>query len=401
MISHTQNDNTKTGKNGLVRAASKTARKFTSFFSADALPHCISVHLDWLSMMMDCFVPEPQPGQESVHLENDIVLRYLKKGTPTFFHTWAVMWGGEHVAMLHTHSRNELIIKPATAKLEFLNHVLYSSTILPCLKDIIQPAIPGIRNITRMDICIDGANHVHTFLNNYVRQKKNRSYPDLKTLGRWDKENRVRMKGKASLDCKRFQRSNGMYENFKIGSSRKSFTLYNKSTEIDQRSRKEYIRDAWIKAGVDVTQDVYRCELRMSSEALKDIKDFDLLKINDPYYLLQIFKTQTKNFFEFVLFEGDGNVTRARVIDLFEFEKLRVPLLEKIPRKVVEGAYKAMMGIHNAYANILKGAYRTKEQIDQALGWIANEVQLYNLDRWYEKKKPAWIELYQPVKYFM
>jgi hypothetical protein len=391
----------KNGNFGLVRTASKTVRKFTQLFPENDLPQSVSVSLDWLAFTTECLLPAPVPDQKPIWLNDTTVLEYLKRGTQVYNYSYCVYIHGEPVANVHTHSKNEKIIKPGSAKLEILNHVLYSGNVLETLHDVMEACkMPVIKNVSRLDICIDGANHVHKFLNSYVRQHGNRSRPTLKTLGRWDKENRVRHKGKASIDCKRFDKSNGMFKNFKIGSTRKSFTLYNKTTEL-QRSHKQYIRDVWSRAGIDQTGDVWRCELRLTSQSVKEIKDFDLKKINDPNYLLQIFKTQCKNFFEFVLIENDENVSRARVIDLFQFEKLKVPLLEKIPRAIVRGAYKAQMAIHNAYKNILLGYHKTKESIDAALLHISDNLQLYNLDHWYEKKKPAWIEVYQPVKYFM
>ena len=65
---------------------------------------------------------------------------------------------------------------------------------------------------------------------------------------------------------------------------------------------------------------------------------------------------------------------------------MRVPSLAKIPRAIVRGAYKAQMAIHNAYANVRLKYLKTHEQIFAALQHIIDNVQLYNLDHWYEKR---------------
>lgn len=394
MVNDFKKNSVKNGEIALRRTASKTVRNFTGKIGDTPLPQSVSVHLDWLSFMVECTMGEPAPDQGPVWVSENTVLEYEKKGTPIFNYSYSVYIDGEPVAKIHTHGKNPKIIKPGSAKLEILNHVLYSTTVLETLENVmIACKMPIIKNVSGLHIAIDGCNHVWEFMNEYVRQNKNRSRPELKTLGRWDKENRVRMKGKANLDCKRFNRKDGSYSNFKVGSARKSLTVYNKTTELEH-SHKQYIKDSWNKAGIDVSGTVWRCELRLTSQSIKEIKDFDLKKVNDPNYLLQIFKTQCENFFQFILLENDCNVSRARIIDLFQFEKLKVPILEKIPRAIVRGAYKAQLAIHNAYANVRLGFHRTFESLNAALHHITDNVQLYNLDEWYERKKPKWDEMY-------
>lgn len=389
------------GKSEIERTASKTVRNFTGKIGEETLPHSVSVSLDWLSMMCDCLMPEPLPEQPPIWLTDNIVLEYQRKGTPVFNYSYIVYLEGEPVANVHTHTKNKKIIKEGTAKLEIQNHVLYSTSLLDVLdKVMLACKMPAIKNMSGLHIAIDGANHLHPFVNNYVRQSARRARPELKTLGHWGKENRVRMKGKANLDSKRFNRKTGMYDNFKIGSSRKSLTIYNKTSELEH-SHKSYIKAAWERAGIDMSGTVWRCEIRLTSQSIKEIKNFDLKKLTDPNYLLQIFKTQCKNFFEFALMENDENISRARVIDLFQFEKLKVPLLSKIPRAIVRGAYKAQMAVHNAYANILLGFHKTKDSIDAAITHISDNVELYDLQDWYVRKKVDWIAAYQPVKLFM
>lgn len=385
----------KNRKNEVEGRQSKTVRKFTTFFSEDSLPQSVSVCLDWLSFMVECLLPEPAPDQEPIWLTDNIVLEYQKKGTPMFKYSHVVYIDGEPVANVHTHGRNEAVIKPGTAKVEILNHVLGSTTVL-AVKDQVMEAckMMVVKNYSEIHISIDGANHIHEFLNAYIRQNRRiNGMPDLQTLGRWDKRNRVKMKGKANVDCKRFNKGTGMFDNFKIGSTRKYVTVYNKTSEL-QKSHKQYIREMWDRAGLDTSGTVWRVELRMKSGAIKEIKDFDINRIANPHYLLQIFRTQIENFFHFVLIENDTNVSRARYIDLFQFLKIKIPLLDKIPRAIVRGAYKAKMGIHNAYANIKLGYLKKKESLEAALYYITDNVQLYNLDDWYKKKCEQWNLIY-------
>jgi len=373
------------------RTESNTVRRFTSFFRPESIDTRVSINIDWLSIMAECNLPEPDHDAAGLQLSDNCILEHQGHGTPVFKHSYKVYLGGEPVANIHTHSKSEKIIKKGTAKIELLNNILYGVGYLDQLREVMEQTMcTRINNVSEMHIALDGANHIHKFLNLYVKQN-----PTKKDGSRWDESCKVRLKGKANVDPKRLNRSTGLFDNFKIGSIKKYITVYNKTAELEH-SRKEYIREVWKKAEINMESTVWRTELRLKSGAIKEIKDFDLSRIEDANYLLQIFKTQTENFFQFVLMDKDKNVSRARIIDLFQFEKLRIPLLEKIPRAIVQGAYKAQLSIHNAYSHILKGYYKTEESIGAAMVHIQDNINLYNLQRWYNKKIDDWRQIYRP-----
>ena len=390
------NNNDFSAKKTLERTASKTVRKFTGNFGYDSPLQRVAINIDWCSLMCECLMPEPEEGMTAIWLNENTVLEYLGTGSKHFKHKYQVYMDGQPVAKVLTHTWNKKIIKEGTAKVEIDNHVQYSTSLIEVIENVmIACKMPVIKNISELHIAIDGANHMHEFMNRYMWQRRDRvGMPIMDNkIGRWESGCRVKLKGKACIDPGMFNRSTGLYDHFKIGKGQKYITIYNKTSELE-KSHKQYIRDSWDRAGVDSSGTVWRTELRMRSGSIKELKDFDLKKIIDPDYLLQIFKTQCKNFFEFILVKDDSNVTRARIIDLFQFERLRVPLLAKIPRAIVRGAYKAQMAIHNAYANVRLKYLTSKEQIFAALQHITDNVQLYNLDHWYEKKKPQWDLLY-------
>lgn len=402
-----------------MRTASKTVRKFTQPNGLYSLPDCVSVNLDWYSGMVVCMLPEPdQDSGEIVYpLTNDITLEYKFKGTTSFKHEYQVMYRGEPVANLHTHTRNPVVIACDKAKFEILNHVLYSNEwqqIKSSLFDALGVMVP--ENIGRLDIAIDGVNHLPAFLNMYAKQPGRTA--------------RVKMKGRGreSFYPGRMD-ANHNFTHFRIGSTKghKRISIYNKTKEIDTHSHKEYIRRAWIKCGLlnedmplnynaqgqwteDIGQskvygtrpgeyvkadqkEIWRCELRMDSQALKDIKDLDINRLTDPHYLLEIFATQIKNFFEFVKIEGDSNVTRAKKIDLFQFKKLFVTLLDKVPRALATGAYKAKMAIHLAIKDVLLGYHKGERAVAHILSVVEN-IELYDLSRWFNKRREKYEQLY-------
>ena len=383
------------------RAASNTDRNFTGENEGNAIPTAVCVNVDWLSFSAYSLYPEPTAGQDAVMI-GDWVIEYQKRGIPMYKYSHKIYFGGEYVANMHTHSNNPAITAEGVIKIEIANHVLYSTTLPEIMEELkFVVGITAIKCYSRIDISIDNCAHVHAFLNEYIHQKGHRQGPQdnfIMTNGsHWNKANRVQMKGKARFDADYFDRKTGLFNYFKIGSKRKSLVMYNKSLEIDQKSGKEYIRECWKKAGLQDVTTVWRCELRLMSGTIKEIKDFDIKRISDPNYLLQIFRTQIKNFFEFIFVKKDSNVTRAKAIDLFQFQKLRVPLLEKIPRAIVRGAYKAKMAIHNAFANVCTGVVKEKEKMETAIQSIADNITLYNLHRWYDNHKLKWLEMYVPL----
>lgn len=379
-----------------LQSASITDCNFTSENASNALPYSVSVNLDWLHFQAECGLPEPVEGQNIYWMNNDIALEYQNSGTPVYKHKYKIIRAGEPAGTIMTHSRNLKMIKGNRVKIEIDNHVLYSSEWLNIVNEIcyVLKATPTVYG--RIDIAVDGCNHIPLFLNKFLfQQKKQQKHIDMASgLVSRPYNNRVEMKGRADIKPQLYNKHTGHFDYFRIGSASKKLVVYNKTKELE-RSHKEYIRQTWEKCGVDTTVDTYRCELRLDSQALATIKDFDINKLIDPYYLLQIFKTQIKNFFEFVKMQNDSNVTRAKEIDLFQFKKLKVTLLDKIPRAIVYGAYKAKMAIHNAAKNILLNFY-PKDRIIHAFNHIKNEIDLYDLQRYYLKRLPQWIESYQP-----
>jgi hypothetical protein len=392
---------------------SDTPRKFTSWFRQDALPATVSVNLDMLQMLVVCEISEPAEGVERIDYPGEVVLEYTKTGTGHFKHKFNVYMYGEKVATLLSHTRNAKMIKPGICKLEISNQMFYGGDWLGVFDSLSASLqISHVENISRVDIAIDGANHIPRFMNLYVKQKAY-TRAELNTLGTYQNPSRVAMLGKANVDCKVLDKNDMTYRNFAIGRGAKRATIYCKSREIDTISHKEYIRDQWERDGLDKNGEQWRFELQLRGEALKkakcrqveitepdgttkvvNVEGVDLYRLNDPYYLVQIVKTHIDKWFDFIVDEGDSNVTRARKIDLFAFNKLAVPVFQKVQRAIVDGSYKAKMSIHNIMKNVLNGIIEHPEKVANALNHMVDNIEIYNLKRWFFKKKDEWIALY-------
>lgn len=365
---------------GALRAASKTALNFTGEKAEDTLPACISINLDWFHYSGECLQPEPVENQDIYWVSDTMALEYKRQGTPNYKHSYTVILEGEPVANLHTHARDNKKMKVNRAKVELMNHVLYTTEWLNIYDQInehvcVIPDTPG-----RMDIALDGVNHLNQFLNCYFKQGQHNQ--TIHKLGK--------AKGHPGV-----MGASMLFEYFRIGSAQKVISVYNKTKEIDQKSNKQYIRQVWESCGLDMKTDNFRCELRLKGEAIKEIKDFDVRKLTNPVYLLEIFKTQIENFFEFIILQGDKNVSRCKKIDLFNFKNMRITALDKVKRTVQRGCYKAKLAIHNGIANILLHHTRGTEKIAAAMNHIQDQLEIYQLHRFYETKLPDWIATYK------
>lgn len=364
-------------------AASKTANNFplqfqdtTAYFEEKSNEVAISVALDWFSVMIHLVIAEPEPDIITYTFENDIILLYLEHGTPVFKHSYTVLRGGEPVANLHTHCRNEKTIGAGVAKLEIHNHLLYSTEWATIYLQILAALGASFRNVNRLDIAIDGVNWLHPFMNEFVKQRV--------------KGKCIELKGKAHLSSKILRKKTMTYQNFTVGGSDspKRITIYNKSSELE-RSNKQYIRTMWERAEMDTTNDVWRIELRMNSEGVKLIKNLDIGKLRSPKYLLSIFRTQTKNFFDFTYKTKDKKVTRHRPVDILCFNILKVRPLETTKRAKVDGRYKVKLGIHNAVKDLLNGT-TADDDVQTMLRFIRVNTETYHLGRYITNKLPEW-----------
>ena len=265
-----------------------------------------------------------------------------------------------------------------------VEQTLYSTHWRDIVEELLNEFKSEITSISRLDIALDGLNHIPLFLNCYTKQMPHKT--------------KIEMKGKARLNGSVFDKSSKMFQAFRIGSgtSPKILVVYNKTSEL-KHSCKEYIRDVWVKSGLDVTGEVWRSELRMRSKSLKEIKDFDLGRCSDPHYLMSIFKTQTKNFVEFVKIKADTNISRMETINLFQFDKLQVTLLDKIPRVLEDTIYKAKLSIHQAVADCIRETIPQEEKA-YCLRHMVSIMDAYDLRGYYTKKLPEWHKRYCSAK---
>lgn len=350
-------------------------------------PVAITVNPDWFHTNAICNMSDPE--EDITWLTDNMALQTDRMGTQMFKYKHLVILDGEPVANVLSHSRNEKFFKANCIKIELLNHVLWSSEWINIYELILENLQATHEKIGRLDIAIDGMNYLPKFLTSFGSQR--------------EYNRKVFMKGKASFSAGMLDRRTCTYQHFKIGNGDKKIRVYNKTKELEI-SHKEYIRKTWELSGLDVEAENWRCELRLNSTALKEISQLDYKNLSNPQYLLEIYKTCTTNFFEFVRIHDYQTMTetsqiraksRAKVIDLLQFTQLNIMCLKKVPRAIMRGAYKAKLAIHNAVANVLLHNIQGDDVI-HAFCHIKNNLEIYDLWRYYRKRIDDWVNKYQP-----
>lgn len=350
----------------------------------DHVPHTII--LDWLEMMGTVDIPDNLEDGSLLEYSNEVVLEKDPYGRPDFKSSFTVYFFGDRFAKLSCHPKKlTKSYKPTSANLKIENHILYSEDWHSDLNQVMDGLGFKLRNVTRLDIAVDGLNHIPDILNAYSRQ---------------DPLNRkIKLVGRATFAAKIHDKETMYYKNFQIGSMRseKMISVYLKTSEIE-KSNKQYIREFWRKNGLAPGdgEPVYRVELRMRSKYLKMIRGFCIEACTSTKYLFTLFKRGCHNFFEFSFDDKGKNVSRQRRVKFLPHHFMNCVLLEKHEKPVVDDIFKAKMSIHLAVKSCLMG----QKQNEDAMFCISDmhkNVCDYGLRNWFEKKVDEWFKKYNTL----
>lgn len=148
------------------------------------------------------------------------------------------------------------IMQPGSCHIRLSNNACYRINPVLDLQTFLITNNYTYKNISRVDIALDfnafdNGLQVNDFISSYFYgdiAKVNQSNISAHGMDNW-------AKGK-------------IFNSLKWGSVRSPNTtkLYNKSLELRQSSKKDYIIDYWISAGLDISKDVYRIEFSLTSQ---------------------------------------------------------------------------------------------------------------------------------------
>lgn len=370
-----------------------------------------TVVIDWLSIyyfVQDETIPEPEdPDKEKVIQYTDqLVLVYNGSGNKNFKYSWNVIYKGISIATLLSHTRSVKFIKKGVVKVDYRNHLFYTDQLWIVYDLLVKTLNLRFKNVSRLDIAFDGLNYLYDFFNAYVKQ---------------DTKNKiVELKGRTRINSKVLDRDTMKHQNFNIGApnSAKSITIYNKSLDI-VKTRKEYIQQYWLKNGIlknlipiddlynglkqskskaekiylEGYENIFRFEIRLKSDALNEIKGFNVAMLRDVNSLVSIVKLHVRSFFDAVYLTDNNKVSRCTTIDLLPFNQFKIIPLEKVELKDRGNIYKAKLAINFNVKALFTGEFSLEEATPKES--IINTIKLCDLQKWFKKKcENEWIKTY-------
>lgn len=332
------------------------------------------ISVDWFEATISVNSAIIDPLQETIQLADNIFLLNDKQRTSHFLCKWSLIYNGEKVATLLT-CPSASFIAPNQSQIKIENSLLYTVDWLDIYKDILIETNWTHKNITRLDIAIDGAS-----INNA-----------LKLISDYDKGQIIGRKGKALFHS--VKDPGKELKRFHVGTSasEKVATIYNKSKEI-QNSDKDYIKQFWLNNGLENIDNTHRFELRLKS---KITKNYDLNKLDQNNYLASIVKTEIVNWFEFYYKGKDKNKHRTYkngTMEWIDWNEITGQLLPKNKAFAKQGIHRAKRLIKDLnYIHHVEG-----KRLDKSL--VSLLISEYCLQQWYDSKIEYWIQDFEKEK---
>lgn len=366
----------------------------------------IAVVIDWLSVLYtfddEAFAPA-RNEDESRQINDRITVRYYGKGNEHFKNIWHILFDGEHVATLLSHTRNPKFVRNGVCKIDFKNHLLYSQNLWPVYFHIEHALQLRYKNVSRLDIAIDGLNYLLEFVNAYVRQTADNKV--------------VEMKGRPKVNSKVLDRRKMLYQNFQIGhaGSQKMVTIYNKSLDI-VKTGKAYIQDYWIKNGIarevlpievlgkaingettylDGYENVFRYEIRLKGSKVLEMQDFNITWLCNVNTLMSLVKRHNENFFDFVFYQH-SNVSKCPNCNLFPYELYDIQPIKLTRIKPKDDLYKTKLSIKKNVRQLFLKNLLPDDYI--VTGMMVFDIKNFELEKWYKDRLPTWINEFEAIQ---
>lgn len=356
------------------------------------------ITLDWLTLNVeDKFQLMEFDGQGIKETENFIYKLQEFGRTSHFNKMLKVYEKGQVIGTITFDSNNPKMLK-GRAHIKFENHLFYSGQIKEVVERIIvENSLQSIK-ISRVDVAVDGV-YFHPFLNKFLYENK------LKNSIR-------RVRDTDNITPVGFTRDsiqNHKFTNFYIGQrgnrnkgtskSSKFARYYNKTAEIKETgNKKEYILEHYKINGFDLTKDVYRYEVELSSTYISSLKGFEFMDIFDKDYLISLLNETNKNFFEFV-HNDNKNITRCTRLVMFRGFKTET-IYQRIKRVIKDKVRTIKVSIKRAISDVMTGIYSGNENIVKAqsmINYVRQSVNSYGLNDWFNTMFD-WVLIEQKIK---
>lgn len=296
-------------------------------------------------------------------------------GTGLFNRLFKIMDDGIPVATIQQEPRLSTL-KQGLTLIKLENRVLWSSSYIAILYNLIRVFNLRYKGITRLDLCYDcnalhGGRSVSKFINDFVFKPHG-------TKGA------IYRRGSEKFTCHgaKSQSSNSKITSIRFGSPNNPITsyCYDKTLELQEVKDKPWIRDAWEKAGL-ISNDkihVWRFEISIKSEGqdLLNMDSGEIFRLSPLYMenylpLKRLFYIYAKKVFDFRI-SPDGLLKKSNYKPLQIFNE-NVPCVTK-PVKISQLhdtgrtekiCYNVLTKLENTYTDlaspIRKGISDTKQ----------------------------------------
>lgn len=275
------------------------------------------------------------------------------------------------------------ILHEKSALLKIENKYLYSSALFEYIAMLVEFLNAEIINISRIDICADFTHFKNklepsTLINRYLKEK-------LFRIGR----------GKFTVIGSQQDVRSVEYLRFGTKNSAVNTYLYNKSKEMNEVRHKAHIAESWKQNGLEETQDIWRLEHSLKSEALTyyDESTGEIIKITldslrNNQFVSKLFESLTEQYFEFRINDGNKNKSRMKKLPLFsekDFYYKRIKLTNEID---VTKRDKVLM--KNIYKFNRRNVTADKETQTASVKLLAHMSSNPHLYEFLQKKKAFW-----------
>lgn len=290
---------------------------------AVSFPYAINV--DWLQVF--CHDVNKDPLHHKYYGKSSYEFKLLPYGSRHFKELWEVFTiDGERYAIIQR-CPHSTILSADAAIIQLCNRELYKPFFASEFILFMHQHGFVYKSLSRLDICFD-SNHLYNGLKHGTFIKRIMSGLYLK-----NNQNRVKWNFSSIANVGKPMECNSC--SFGSQSSSVSSKMYNKTLELKEVKNKPYIVESWGLNGLDTSQDVWRIELSIKSDASKTIRTStgEIFRLSPDALQVQtqiedIFFSYANQYFSFK--RNDGQKNKSRMKDVCIFPKNRQLTLKPI-----------------------------------------------------------------------
>lgn len=358
--------------------------------------------IDWLTLNVNDNFSRLEIPESNTLIIGEFTLEYLPDIRTRHFNKYFKLWYKSEVVAVITSDSNSKKMLCGRSHVKIENHFFYNGELQDLITKIVDNFFLVSVKISRLDLALDGC-YLHNFLNKFLYED-NFKYDNL-VIGRVNDIDNITPIGFTRDNIKSCD-----FENFVIGSwgnknlgtvrSEKFGRYYNKSKELRQIQKKEYITEYYKNNGFDLSKDVYRFEVQLSSSYISkvstgveilDFKEVDILFSYHDLFSLDslktLFQTSLKNWFEFYLKDNKRVDRCTRIVFFSDIQK---SVYSKIIKVVKDKVRTIKVMINRLVKDVLFGSL--KDSIDSIKDNIRETVmsliERYHIYEWFKNTFP-------------